>query len=371
MRNNSKKASEAVTGKMTMGLDLGDRYSYYYSLDDEGQNVESGRVKTSREAMEKRFGGGEPMRVVIEAGTHSPWVSRLLAGMGHEVIVANPRKVRLISDNDGKDDPVDAELLARLGRVDVRLLSPIEHRGEAAQADLAVIRARDALVAARTQLVNHVRGAVKSLGSRLEKSSARSFAGKMGDQVPEALRAALEPVLEVIAEITNQIGGYDQQIRRCCQEKYPETQLLTAVPGVGALTALGYVLTLEDPHRFAHSRSVGSFLGLRPGKDKSGQQDPELRITKAGSPLLRRLLVGSAQYLLGPFGPDTDLRRWGLKLAGRGRKNAKKRAVVAVARKLAVLLHRLWVHGEVYEPLYQSERTAARSAQACSVQSGV
>jgi transposase len=186
----------------------------------------------------------------------------------------------------------------------------------------------------------------------------------MRDQVPEALRTALEPVLEVIAEITNQIGGYDQQIRQSCQQKYPETALLTAVPGVGALTALGYVLTLEDPHRFASSRAVGSFLGLRPGKDKSGQQDPELRITKAGSPLLRRLLVGSAQYLLGPFGPDTDLRRWGLKLAGRGRKNAKKRAVVAVARKLAVLLHRLWVHGEIYQPLYQTQRAVAVTAAA-------
>ena len=368
MRNNSKKASAAVTGKMTMGLDLGDQYSHYYSLDAGGEHVESGRVKTSREAMEKRFGGGEPMRVVIEAGTHSPWVSRLLAGLGHEVIVANPRKVRLISDNEGKDDPVDAELLARLGRADVKLLSPIEHRGEGAQADLAVIRARDALVGARTQLVNHVRGAVKSLGGRLEKSSARGFGDQMGDQLPEPLRAALEPILEVIAEISHQISGYDQQIRRCCQEKYPETQLLTAVPGVGALTALGYVLTLEDPYRFARSRAVGSFLGLRPGKDKSGQQDPELRITKAGSPLLRRLLVGSAQYILGPFGPDTDLRRWGLKLASRGRKNAKKRAVVAVARKLAVLLHRLWVDGQVYQPLYQTQRAAAGGVQACSVQ---
>ena len=364
MAKNTTKAAERETGKRTTGLDLGDQHSYYYTLDQAGEEVESGRVKTSREAVEKRFGGGEPMRVVIEAGTHSPWVSRQLAGLGHEVIVANPRKVRLISDNEGKDDPVDAELLARLGRVDVKLLSPIKHRGAEAQADLAVIRARDALVGARTQLVNHVRGAVKSLGSRLEKSSTRSFADKMGDQVPEALRAALEPVLEVIKELTSQIGGYDQQIRQSCQEKYPETALLTAVPGVGALTALGYVLTLEDPHRFASSRAVGSFLGLRPGKDKSGQQDPELRITKAGSPLLRRLLVGSAQYLLGPFGPDTDLRRWGLKLAGRGRKNAKKRAVVAVARKLAVLLHRLWVDGEVYQPLYQAERAVAATAVA-------
>jgi len=364
MRNNSKKVSNVVTGKRTTGLDLGDQYSYYYTLDAAGENVESGRVKTTREGVEKRFGGQEAARVVIEAGTHSPWVSRLLAGLGHEVIVANARKVRLISDNDGKDDPVDAELLARLGRADVKLLSPIQHRGEEAQADLAVIRARDALVGARTQLVNQVRGAVKSLGSRLEKSSTRSFADKMGDQVPEALRAALEPVLEVIAEITNQIGGFDPQIRDRCQQKYPETKLLTAVPGVGALTALGYVLTLEDPHRFASSRAVGSFLGLRPSRDKSGQQDPELHITKAGDQLLRRLLVGSAQYILGPFGPDTDLRRWGLKRAGRGRKNAKKRAVVAVARKLGVLLHRLWVNGEVYQPLYQTERSVGVIAAA-------
>lgn len=369
MAKNTTKAAVRETGKPTTGLDLGDRYSCYYTLDAAGENVESGRVKTNREGLEKRFGGQEAARVVIEAGTHSPWVSRLLADLGHEVIVANARKVRLISDNEGKDDPVDAELLARLGRVDVKLLSPIQHRGAEAQAEMAVIRARDALVGARVQLVNHVRGAVKSLGSRLEKSSTRSFADKVGEQVPEALRAALEPVLEVIAEITSQIGGYDQQIRHSCQEKYPETALLTAVPGVGALTALGYVLTLEDPHRFVNSRAVGSFLGLRPGRDKSGQHDPELRITKAGSPLLRRLLVSSAQYILGPFGPDTDLRRWGLKLAGRGRKNAKKRAVVAVARKLAVLLHRLWVNGEAYQPLYQAERAAAATAVAAGARS--
>lgn len=355
MEKHSIKASGSGTTKKTIGLDLGDQYSYFCMLDEAGEKVEWGRVKTSGEALEKRFGGEERARVVVEAGTHSPWVSRLLAGLGHEVIVANPRKVRLISDNDGKDEGVDAALLARLGRVDVRLLCPIEHRGAEAQADLAVIRAREALVRGRTQLVNHVRGVVKSMGFRLERCSVRGFARQVAEQVPEALRAALDPVLEVIAELSQRINGYDQQIRQCCQQKYPETELLQAVPGVGPLTALGYVLTLEDPHRFPHSRAVGSFLGLRPGRDKSGQQDPELRITKAGSPWLRRLLVGSAHYILGPFGPDSDLRRWGLKLASRGRKNAKKRAVVAVARKLAVLLHRLWVNGEVYQPLYQAE----------------
>lgn len=350
MTKNSKFSS-AIPPKMTIGLDLGDRYSYFYTLDGGGENLECGRVQTTRGALEHRFGRCEAARLVIEAGTHSPWVSRLLAECGHEVLVANPRKLALIAQNESKDDPVDAELLARLGRVEPQLLSPIMHRGIEAQADLAVIRARDALVAARTQLVNHVRGAVKSLGGRMKSCSTRSFARKGESQLPEPLRAALEPLLEVIGEMTEQIKGYDRQIQEACREKYPETELLRQVGGVGAVTALAFVLTLEDPYRFGRSRSVGSFLGLRPGRDKSGAQDPELRITKGGDHLLRRLLVGSAQYILGPFGPDCDLRRWGLKLASRGRKNARKRAIVAVARKLAVLLHRLWMGSEVYEPL--------------------
>ena len=357
MTKNSKFSS-AIPSKMTIGLDLGDRYSYFYTLDSAGENLESGRVQTSRSTLEKRFRSGEAARVVIEAGTHSSWVSRLLAECGHEVVVANPRKLALIAQNESKDDPVDAELLARLGRVEPQLLSPIVHRGAEAQADLAVIRARDALVAARTQLVNHVRGAVKSLGGRMRSCSTRSFAQKGESQLPEPLRAALEPLLVGIRTLTEQIKGYDRQIQEACREKYPETELLRQVGGVGAVTALAFVLTLEDPQRFGRSRSVGSFLGLRPGRDKSGAQDPELRITKAGDHLLRRLLVGSAQYILGPFGPDCDLRRWGLKLASRGRKNAKKRAVVAVARKLAVLLHRLWVGSEVYEPLRLAQPAA-------------
>ena len=351
----------AKASKMTIGMDLGDRYSCFYTLDSAGENTESGRVQTTKSALEKRFRSCEAARVVIEAGTHSPWVSRLLAEWGHEVVVANPRKLALIAQNESKDDPVDAELLARLGRVEPQLLSPIVHRGAEAQADLAVIRARDAVVAARTQLVNHVRGAVKSLGSRIPRCSPRSFAQKVESGLPEPLRAALEPLLKVIGVMTEQIKGYDRQIEEACQEKYPETELLRQVGGVGAVTALAFVLTLEDPHRFERSRSVGSFLGLRPGRDKSGAQDPELRITKAGDQLVRRLLVGSAQYLLGPFGPDCDLRRWGLKLASRGRKNAKKRAVVAVARKLAVLLHRLWAGSEVYEPLRLARPTALSS----------
>jgi transposase len=350
---------------MTIGLDLGDKYGQYYTLDEGGENIDAGRVTMLPGALEKRFGGMERSRIVMESGTHSAWVSRLLEGLGHEVIVANARKLRLISENENKDDAVDAELLARVGRVDPKLLYPIQHRGAEVQADLAVVRAREALVKARGQLINHLRGAVKSVGGRLPKCSTASFHRRVEVEIPAELEVALRPLLEMIEEMSGQIRAYEEEVERLCHQKYPETELLRQVGGVGPLTSLCYVLTLEDPHRFAQSRSVGSFLGLRPGKDQSGQQDPELRITKTGNPQLRRLLVQSAQQILGPFGADCDLRRWGLQLAGRGRKNAKKRAVVAVARKLAVLLHRLWIQGEVYEPFYQSQRPAVKGA-ACA-----
>jgi len=247
--------------------------------------------------------------------------------------------------------------LARLARLDPKLLYPLRHRGEDSQAHLALIRSREALVSSRTQLVNHVRGAVKSFGHRLPKCSARSFHKRASEHIPEALLPALGPILEQIASLTERIRDYDRRLEAICQEHYPETDLLRQVEGIGTLTALTFVLTLEDPYRFERSRSVGAYLGLVPATAQSGDRDPrEKRISKEGDEMLRRLLVGSAHYILGPFGSDSDLRRHGEKIASRGAKNSKKRAVVAVARKLAVLLHRLWVTAEVYDPLHNSHR---------------
>jgi transposase len=302
------------------------------------------------------------MRIAIEAGTHSPWVSRLLKECGHEVLVANARKLRLIYSNKRKTDEIDAENLARLARVDPKLLYPLNHRGEDSQAHLAIIRSREALVGSRTQLVNHVRGAVKSFGARLPKCPARSFHKKAVAHIPEALRPALGPILEQIGSLTERIQDYDRQLEMISKEHYPETELLRQVEGVGALTALAFVLTLEDPYRFAKSRSVGAYLGLVPARDQSGDRDPQKHISKEGDEMLRRLMVSSAHYILGPFGSDSDLRRHGEKIASRGAKNAKKRAVVAVARKLSVLLHRLWVSAEVYKPLYNAHRSQGQAA---------
>jgi transposase len=299
--------------------------------------------------------------VVIEVGTHSPWVQRLLRELGHETITAHTQSVRLIYGGTSKNDRLDAERLARLARVDPKLLHPIQHRGGLAQADRAVLRSRHVLVECRTKLINHARGMVKSMGGRLPACSTDCFSKRVRADLPKDLKPALLPVLTAIAALTGKIRRYDQQIESLASKRYPETNVLRQVSGVGPLTALSYVLTVEDPGRFPSSRSVGAYLGLRPKISQSGEQDPELRITKAGDTDLRRLLVGSAHYILGPFGPDTDLRRWGLALAARGKKNAKKRAVVAVARKLAVLLHRLWVTAEVYEPLRHSQRRENRS----------
>jgi transposase len=336
---------------MTIGMDLGDKYSRLCVLDEQGEVCEEARIPTTLRALKKRFDGSIPCRVVIEAGTHSPWVQRLLTELGYEVITAHTRQVRLIYKSKHKDDSLDAERLARLGRVDPMLLHPIQHRGESAQVDRAVLRSRAALVQCRTGLINHARGLVKSLGGRLRSCSSESFHNKAREDVPEALWPALQSVMETIEELTRKIRGYDRRIDRLCRERYPETDLLRQVTGVGALTSLSYVLTIADPLRFRRSRAVGAYLGLSSRRSQSGEQDPELRITRAGDEEMRRLLVGSAHYILGPFGPDCDLRRWGLALAERGKKNAKKRAVVAVARKLAVLMHRLWLTAEVYEPL--------------------
>jgi transposase len=277
-------------------------------------------------------------------------------------LVANARKLRLIYSNKRKTDEIDAENLARLARVDPKLLYPLKHRGEDSQAHMALIRSRQALVGCRTQLVNHVRGAVKSFGGRLPKGPAVSFHNKAAEHIPEALWPALGPILETIASLTERIRDYERQLETLSKERYPETDLLRQVEGVRTLTALTFVLTLEDPYRFEKSRSVGAYLGLVPARDQSGDRDPQRRISKEGDEMLRRLLVSSAHYILGPFGSDSDLRRHGEKIASRGGKNAKKRAVVAVARKLAVLLHSLWISAEVYEPLRNTRRSGGQAA---------
>lgn len=355
----TKTTTSTVFPETTIGLDLSDKTSKLCRLDSRGRVVERRTLRNTRRAYGDYFAGLDPSRVVLECGTHSPWISRLLTEAGHEVVVANARRVELIARSQRKTDKIDAELLARLGRFDTELLHGITHRGAQAQADLATLRSRAALVRARTQLVCHVRGSVKSVGGTLVKCDPECFHKRAPEQVPEELRDALLPVIETIGVLNERIKQLGRHAERVSQERYPETALLRQVTGVGALTALCFVLVLDDPHRMRRSRDVGPFLGLVPGVRDSGQSEPQMRITKAGDVMLRSLLVQAAHYVLGPFGPDCDLRRWGEHIAGQDPRRGKKRAVVAVARKLSVLLHHLWVTGEVYDPNHKTSRPTA------------
>ena len=356
-----KRATARKRGPITIGMDLGDKISRYCVLGENGERLSEGSVATTRKAMAQKFAGMRRCRVAMEVGTHSPWLSRWLTGLGFEVIVANARQVQLISANSRKNDRMDALLLARLARVDPQLLRPIRHRSERAQSDLMTIRIRAALVEARTSLVNAARGFAKAQGDRLPACDADAMGVEKMEALPAAVRERLRPLLEQVESLTKKIQELEAKIEQIARTEYPETELLRQVSGVGPLIALTFVLTVEDRERFQKSRDVGCYVGLRPKQSESGQSQPQLRITKEGDRYLRQLLVQGAHCILSRRGPDTDLKRWGLKLAERGGKNAKKRAIVAVARKLAVLLHRLWVTGEVYDPLRNSQ--AARSSK--------
>jgi transposase len=335
-----------------IGLDLSDKTGTYVVLSVQGEVLKTSKVKLTKLGLQRVFGARPAASIAIEVGGHSPWVSRVLTELGYEVTVANPRQVKLVSGSRKKNDKEDAQTLARLLRLDPILLHAVNHRGPDTQADLASLRSRDKLVRTRTQLISSVRSQVKALGGELPRCATDSFHLKAEAYLPQELLPALKPMLQVIAGLTEQIGVLTKHLEKLADKRYPQTRILRQVKGVGPITSLSFMLTLEQAERFTRSRAVGCFLGLTSRQYDSGQSHPQLGISKAGDRFLRRLLIQSAQYMLGPFGEDCDLRRWGLKLMrGGSNKILKKKAVVAVARKLAVLLHRLWSTGEVYEPL--------------------
>ena len=350
-----------------VGIDVGDRFSHWCALYEDGAVAGRGRVCTRSEAFVDQGKQWRGVRVAIENGTHSGWISRVLSAAGCEVVVANPSRWRGTAHNS-KNDRNDAEALARVVRVDPRLLFPIQHRGEQQQVDMAVIRVRAQLIKARTQLVNTARGVVKSLGGRLGRADAAYFVPRTWPEVPAALRDALGPVYRSLVALNEQICKLDKQIEQLSRQRYPHTAQLRSVPGIGPVTALTYVLTLGDPHRFQTSRAAGAYLGLRPRQRQSGQRDPDLGIARNGDGYLRSLLVECAHHVLSR-GPDSALKQWGLTLAGGG-KRPRRRALVAVARKLAVLLHKLWMTGQRFCPFPEetvdADQRAHRSLRAAA-----
>lgn len=345
------KKSIAAKPSLTLGLDVGDRWIHVSRVDGSGEPVGDERVSCTAAAVQRYFGKLERCRVVLEVGTHSRWLDRMLRELGHEVFVANAGRLHSIRASRQKTDRRDARELAELGHLGPKYLHPIHHRPEDMQEHLGLLHARDALVRARTMLVNQVRGTLKACGHKPPKCSTAAFPRRLAQSA--ITNSSAKVLSAAIEQLSAQIKTLERSIEALA-EHYPGVALVRQIKGVGTLTALAFVLVLFDHKRFRRSRDVAPYLGLVPAKYQSGERDPQLGITKAGNPFVRRLLVQSAQYILGPNRPDCELRRYGERLVGRGGKAAKKRAVVAVARKLAVLMHHLWRSAEVYQPLRQA-----------------
>ena len=349
----------AQRSPVTIGLDVGDSYTHYCVLSPENDISARSKFKTTRGELRlalKRWGGA---LVVLEAGSQSPWMARALRADGFEVHVADPRRVQLLSKDPRKSDRRDAEMLARLGRLGPELIGQIFHRGEQAQADLSIVRARDLVVRLRTQCVQQIRGLSKAFGCRLPDASTRAFANKVRELVPAVLLPAVNPLLDLLDVLSTAIKGFDRQLAEVARQRYPEAERLQQVSGIGPIASVAFVLSIEDPARFASSRRVGSWLGLCPRSQASGDKDPDLPITKAGDGYLRRILVQCAHCLLSR-GKDCDLKRFGERLLQRGGgRGARRKVITAIARKLAVLLHALLRSGADYDPDYQLRRASA------------
>jgi transposase len=285
----------------------------------------------------------------MEVGTHSPWVSALADALGHKVTVVNPHAFKLITGSRKKSDKDDAEMLARAARADLELVQPIAHRKEATRIELSLLRTRDHLVRSRTGMVNTVRGMLKSFGLRVPACTTEVFHVRAREIVPDELKPAVDPLLAVLEQLSINLRALETRITKKADE-HPEIAMLTSIPRVGKLTALAFVLVVEDAKRFKDSRAVGAYLGLTPGRRQSGDRDAPMGITKQGDALLRKLLVQCAHQLMFKSAPDSALKRWGLAKSQTSGKHGKKKVAVALARKLAVVMHRLMLTGELYDP---------------------
>jgi len=352
-------AASAVVAPRTIGLDLSARKSSYCVMNADAKRGAEGTLAMDRGAVTEFFQAQPPSRVVMEACTSARWVADVAESLGHEVVVANPRTFVLIAASSRKSDRNDARMLADFGQFRPDLLNPVTLRDPIAHNARSILIARDALVTCRTRLVNSVRSIMRDVGHILPACAAERFHARVRDLIPEDKVLVVGPLLQELESLSRTIGTYDATITKLCEETFPQTEVVQQVAGVGPITALGFVVTVGDPQRFPRSRDVAAYFGLTPRSYASGDKTPELSISKCGDAFMRRLLVGSASYILREGSPDTDLKRWGMAIRARGGQASKAKARTAVARKLAVLLHRLWVTGEVYRPLREPQPDAA------------
>ena len=349
--------------KIYFGLDISQKTIEIFALKGE-KGVSFGKISNNQKSLAEFFNkvpaAPESITVALETGTHSAWVSHQLEECGYEVIVAHARDLAFIYKGDKKSDRIDAEKLARMARADKKLLHPVKLMDRKRQEDLIAIKARDLLVRQRTNIINSIRGFVRSLGMEDAEYSHETI-NQMYEQLPPEIQQNLRGLFETLTAVNISIKNYDKRIEKLAKN-YPETQILQQIKGVGPLIALSFALIISDPKRFS-SRECAAYIGLVPKRDQSGDVDKQLGISKCGNKLLRRLLVQGAQYIMGAFGEDCDLRDFGNRISQRGGSIARKKAKVAVARKLAITMLALWRNPEVpYDHHFKNNHRRMKTA---------
>lgn len=356
------RPSSADERSIVVGIDIGERHLNLCEIDLDDV-VSEARLVNSAKKLREHFEGRSKRRIAVEAGAHTRWIAELLRELGHEVLVLDPRRTKLISGSLYKDDRIDAQTLAMLARDAPTLLKTIPVRPLESQIVLTLIRARAGAVQGRTRIINAVRGLLKPYGFKTSKDSrGPGFTAHLRETLDPTLLRLVDSLLVLIDTFNAQIKRYDEDVELVLPRFAPDAIHVTEINGVGALTVLYFVALIGDCQRFVKARDIGPYLGLCRRRQDSGDYRSELGITKAGDNLMRALLANCASYILGPFGKDSDIRRWGLKRMGGGSRAEKKKAKVAVARKLAVLILTLWKTGRPYTPFRKTADDAKQAA---------
>jgi transposase len=322
-----------------VAIDLHDEYSQICVMNDSREVLAEAKVPTTRAALSDFFSQRASARVVFEAGPHSLWVSELLTELTHEPMVCHPRRVRLIAESRNKNDRVDAELLARLSLSDLELIKPIQQRSRDTLGERSIVRTRAALVQTQKQLRTMLRGLVKPFGVRLPRAKKKALLEAADTELPPMVRKSVDALLATLATVGEQIRELDKEVERLADQHAAAARLQT-IPGVGPLVAITFIYAIEDPARFA-AKDVGPYTGLTPSnRSSAGKKLSPKDRARPGDPYLRSLLVQSAWTLLNSRS-QSDLAQWGRGLLDR---IGSKKAPIAVARKLATLMHHVWLH---------------------------
>lgn len=323
--------------------------------------IEQTTIQMTKDAFRAYLGAKNPSwPVVFETGTHCRWMENTVKSLGMKPIVANPARMRMMSESNTKNDRNDARELAQMALADVDLLHPVSLRGETCQQMLRLLKARDAMVAVRTKFVNQLRGFAKSMGFRLPGCSARKVGRLDKTQWPDDFEAVAWPIMDVLETLELKIKAYESQIRKLASSPELEAKIdrVREVYGIGLLSGCALVASIDaNPERFSKARDAGAYFGLVPKQRQSGEMDMQCHITMAGSEYVRNLMVESAQIALRDGAKDTDIKLKGLRICERGGRIARRKAVIAVARCLVVTAVALLKHPErEYVPLSEKGR---------------